>query len=160
MKSVCVISDSHGNRSAIEKLYPVFEECDYVIHLGDYVTDGSFIKKAFGEKVFLLNGNCDGIKIGEDELTLNIEGVKIFACHGDKYGVKSGYDKIAYRAAEEGCSVALFGHTHCPTETEVGNVRLFNPGNLTKYGNGTYLYLSLHDGKAVGKIVEINPSVF
>lgn len=159
MKSVCVLSDSHGNHSAIEKLYPVFEECNYVIHLGDYAADGLKIKKAFGEKVFLLNGNCDAIKIGEDELTLEIDGVKIFACHGDKYGVKSSYDKLAYRAEELLCDVALFGHTHCATEINIGNVQLFNPGNLKKYSTNSYLYLILNNGKAVGKIVEINPSL-
>lgn len=159
MKTVCVLSDSHGNTSAIEKLFPIFAECDYIIHLGDYVTDGLKIKKAFGEKVYLLNGNCDAIKIGADELTLEIEGVKIFACHGDKYGVKSGYDKLAYRAEELLCGVALFGHTHCATEIKVGNTLLFNPGNLTRYTTNSYLYLILNDGKAVGKIVEINPSL-
>lgn len=158
MKTVCVLSDSHGNRTGIEKLFPVFAESDYVIHLGDYVADGAFIKKAFGEKVYLLNGNCDAIKLGENELTLDADGVKIFACHGDKYGVKSGYDRLTYRAEELGCSVALFGHTHCPAEVCIGNVQLFNPGNLTRYGNGTYLYLVLNGGKAVGKIVETNPS--
>ena len=31
MKSIIVLSDTHGNRAEIEKLYPLFSECDYII---------------------------------------------------------------------------------------------------------------------------------
>ncbi|MGN1372805.1 MAG: YfcE family phosphodiesterase [Candidatus Coproplasma sp.] len=155
MKSVIVVSDSHGNRTAIEKLYPLFYECDYIIHLGDTSSDGQLIKKAYGHKVYLLNGNCDFVKLGQDELVLEIEGVKILACHGDRYGVKYGYDKLAYRAEELGCSVALFGHTHRATELQSGGVTLFNPGTLSRYSENSYLYLVVNNGKAVGKIVNL-----
>ncbi len=155
MKTVCVISDSHGNRTAIDKLFPIFAESDYVIHLGDTSSDGQYIKNAFGGKVYTVNGNCDFIRVGEDELTAEIDGVKIFACHGDRYGVKRGYDRLAYRAEELGCKVALFGHTHCATEEQIGGIQLFNPGTLSRYSRNTYLYLVLSGGKAVGKIVEI-----
>lgn len=155
MKSVIVLSDSHGNRTAIEKLFPVFSECDYIIHLGDTSSDGQYIKNVYGDKTYLLNGNCDLFKLGESELTLEIEGVKIFACHGDKYGVKYGYDRLAYRAQELGCGVALFGHTHCATEMQMGDTLLFNPGTLSRYSQNSYLYLAISNGKAVGKIVEI-----
>lgn len=155
MKSVIVISDSHGNRTAIDKLFPVFEECDYIIHLGDLSSDGLYIKKAFGDKVWLLNGNCDVMKLGQDELTLEIEGVKLFACHGDRYGVKYGYDRLAYRAEEMGCNVALFGHTHQAVEFLIDGVTLFNPGTLSRYSQNSYLYLALTCGKAIGKIVNM-----
>lgn len=154
MKTVIVLSDSHGNREAIEKLFPVFAECDYIIHLGDTSADGQFIRGRFGQKTYLLNGNCDFTHLGQDELQLEIEGVKILACHGDRYGVKRSYDNLAYRAEELGCQVALFGHTHMATETEIGNIKLFNPGTLSRYGGYSYLYLVLHEGKATGKIVQ------
>ena len=156
MKSVIVISDTHGNIRAIEKLFPLFSECDYIIHLGDTSTDGAVVRRSFPEKTYLVNGNCDLSKLGEDELILEIEGVKLFACHGDAYGVKRGYDRIAYKCLEEGCKVGLFGHTHAPIERTVGEVTLFNPGTLKRYAPNSYLYLTLHNGKAVGKIVEVN----
>ena len=153
MKKIIVISDSHGNRTALENLYPLFNECDLIIHLGDTSSDGQYVKKTFGDKVYLLNGNCDLMKVGQDELVLDIEGVKILACHGDRYGVKYGYDRLVYRAEELNCKVALFGHTHSATEIEMGNVTLFNPGTLSRYSHKSYLYLVLSDGKAVGKTV-------
>ncbi len=155
MKTICVISDSHGNRAAIDKLFPVFAESDYIIHLGDTSSDGQYIKKAFGEKVYVINGNCDFMRVGDDELVIPVEDAKIFACHGDMYGVKRGYDRLAYRAEELGCKVALFGHTHCPTEISVGETQLFNPGTLSRYSRNTYLYLVVNGEKAVGKIVEL-----
>lgn len=155
MKKIIVISDSHGNKTAIDRLYPLFNQCDYIIHLGDTSSDGQLIRKQFGQKVHLLNGNCDVFKLGQDEEVLEIEDVKIFACHGDRYGVKYGYDKLAYKAEELGCSIALFGHTHRATEIEMGNVTLFNPGTLSRFSDNSYLYLVINKGKAVGKIVNI-----
>lgn len=156
MKTVTVISDSHGNRAALDKLCTVFAESDYIIHLGDTSSDGSYVAKQFPGKTYLLNGNCDLTKLGERELVMQIEGVKIFACHGDAYGVKYTYDRLAYKAEQEGCNIALFGHTHRSTEQTIGTITLFNPGTLSRYSRNTYLYLVINGDKAVGKIVEIN----
>lgn len=152
MKKITVVSDTHGNVSAIEKLFSVFAESDLIIHLGDTSSDGQVIRRNFPDKTYLLNGNCDFAKLGENELVLEVEGVKIFACHGDRYGVKRGYDNIAYKAEQEGCNVALFGHTHAPIEKTVGGITLFNPGTLRRYAVNTYLYLVVNGDKAVGKI--------
>ena len=153
MKKIIVLSDTHGNRAAIDKLFPLFGECDFIFHLGDTSSDGQYIKSNFGEKVFLLNGNCDFMRLGDDELISGIEGVKIFACHGDKYGVKRTLSALAERAEEEGCAVALFGHSHSATERKIGGVTLFNPGNMTRYSQNSYLYLVINGDSFVGKTV-------
>lgn len=155
MKKVIVLSDTHGNRAAIDKLFPLFGECDFIFHLGDTSSDGQYIRSNFGEKVFLLNGNCDFMRLGDDELVYTIEGVKIFACHGDKYGVKRTLYGLAERADEEGCAVALFGHTHSATERKIGNITLFNPGNTARYSQNSYLYLVINGDSFTGKIVNI-----
>ena len=154
MKTVAVLSDTHGNRKAIDRLSQILSECDYIIHLGDTSEDGAYIRSNYGNKTYLLNGNCDRCKLGEDELILETEGVKIFAAHGHLYGVKSGFKKLAARAKELGCGVALYGHTHSAREDEVDKVALINPGCMTRYGGGSYCYLVLNNGKAVAKIVE------
>ena len=155
MKTITVLSDTHGNMAAIEKLFPVLEESDYVIHLGDTSSDGQKIRSRLPDKTYLLNGNCDMFGLGEDELILEIEDVKIFACHGDKYGVKRGYDRIADKAEQAGGNVALFGHTHAPIEKTGGEVTLYNPGTMSRYSTPTYLYLVINGGKAVGKICRL-----
>ena len=155
MKTVTIVSDSHGNRAAFEKLSTVFAESDYIIHLGDTSGDGNVLRKSYPDKTYLLNGNCDPVKLGEDELTLQIEGVKIFACHGDKYGVKRELSRLAYRAEEEGARIALYGHTHTPREDMLGDITLFNPGTLSRYSLQTYLYLVIYGDKFTGKFVEL-----
>ena len=155
MKTITVISDSHGNRAAFEKLNTIFTESDYIIHLGDTSSDGEFLAKQFPGKTYLVNGNCDWAKFGKNELVLQVEGVKIFACHGDAYGVKQDLARLAKKAAEEGCQIALFGHTHEATAKKVRGVTMFNPGTLSRYSKNSYLYLVVTDDKAVGKIVAL-----
>lgn len=157
MKSIIVLSDTHGNRAGIEALYPVMRESDAIIHLGDTSADGMKIKNALPDKqVYLLNGNCDVPRLGLDRLELEIEGVKIFACHGDRYGVKHSTDRLAAEAAAAGAAIALYGHSHRANEETREGVTLFNPGTLSRYAAcKSYLYLAVYDGKFTGKIVAI-----
>lgn len=156
MKKIVVVSDSHGNRAALEKIDRIFLESDYIFHLGDYSTDGGAIAKKYPDKTFFVNGNCDGpFAVGEKEIITEIEGVKILACHGHYYSVKSGIDRLVYRCEELECQLALYGHTHIPQIDEYENVTLINPGNLTRFGQNSYCYLVINNGKIVAKIVEI-----
>ena len=153
MKTIVVLSDSHGNRRDIEGLFPIMEESDYIIHLGDTSQDGNFIRSRFPQKTYLLNGNCDIVKVGENEITLQIEDVKLFACHGHTYSVKSTPQKLALRAKELGCTLALYGHSHRAEETEVDGVLTINPGTMSKYSRKSYCYLVINGDKAVAKTV-------
>lgn len=155
MKTAIVISDSHGNRAAIEKLDPLFAESDYIFHLGDTCDDGGAIRRKYPEKTFVVNGNCDFYKLGEDEIVTEIEGVKILACHGHRYSVKRTIEPLISRAEELGCKIALYGHTHIAQIEERGGVTAVNPGNLSRYSENSYCYIVFHGGKAVAKIVEI-----
>ena len=47
MKKITVVSDSHGNRRALDGLDVIFGESDIVIHLGDTSADGSYIQTKF-----------------------------------------------------------------------------------------------------------------
>lgn len=156
MKTITVVSDSHGNRQALDGLERIFSESDYIIHLGDTSSDGSYILKKFPEKTILLNGNCDIWTFGENERVIEIEGVKIFACHGHRYSVKSTFAPLAKRAKELGCRIALYGHTHDADERETDGVMLLNPGTLSRYSQNSYLYLVINNGKFTQKIVRIN----
>lgn len=156
MKTIAVVSDSHGNRQALDGLDGIFSESDYIIHLGDTSSDGNYIKRKFPEKTFVLNGNCDIWNLGENEQIIEVEGVKIFACHGHKYSVKTTFTPLATRAKELGCKIALYGHTHDADERETDGVMLLNPGALSRYSQKSYLYLVINNGKFTQKIVRIN----
>lgn len=155
MKTLIAVSDSHGNRRAFESLDGIFSESDYIVHLGDTSADGSIINKKYPEKTVLINGNCDPVKLGDDERVIEIEGVKIFLCHGHRYSVKSTLLKLAARAKELGCTLALYGHTHSARETEIDGVTLINPGSLSRYGGQSYLYVVINKDKITHKIVAL-----
>lgn len=155
MKTIVVVSDTHGYRQGLEKLMPVFAENDMIIHLGDTSGDGAYLRKLFPDKAVVINGNCDFPSLGDDESVLSVEGIKIFACHGHRYSVKTTLLRLARKAKEEGCEIALYGHTHLAREDEIDGVTLLNPGCGTRYGARSYLYLIVNGQKFTYKIVTI-----
>lgn len=153
MKTVVVLSDTHGNAGGIERLDGIFSESDFIIHLGDTSGDGTRIAKKYPDKTFLLNGNCDAMRCGESELVIEIEDIRIFATHGHLYSAKSTLVKLAKRAKELKCKLALYGHTHRAGEDEIDGITLINPGTMSRYSRQSYCYLVINKDKAVAKTV-------
>ncbi len=154
MKTFVILSDSHGRRAALQKISPLFAENDFIVHLGDGAADMRDCRHAFPQKTFVLSGNCD-LSFGEEELVLEEEGVRIFCCHGHRYGVKGNLSRLAMRAKELGCTVALYGHTHRADIREEEGVLCVNPGALGSYSDPSYCYLVLHQGKVTPTIVPL-----
>ncbi|MBE7078454.1 MAG: metallophosphoesterase [Clostridiales bacterium] len=155
MKKLIILSDTHGNAKAVEKLLPLIAENDYVLHLGDGSGDMRDVLSVYPEKVYLCGGNCDFFSSYPIEGELEIEYLKIFYCHGHKYGVKSDLEKLALEAKRRGCDIALYGHTHRASIDTLHGVTLINPGSLRfpLDKGGSYCYLVIHKDKAVPTIV-------
>ena len=155
MKTFVVLSDSHGRcRKTIGNMSGLFAENDYIVHLGDGSADLRAVLSEYPEKTYLLRGNCDAA-FGADEFVIEAEGISVLCCHGHRYGVKSGLSRLAARAKECGCRVALYGHTHTANIEEVDGVLCVNPGALGAFSGGSYCYLVLHNGKATPTIVPV-----
>ena len=146
------MSDTHGNANDIKKLLPIMEESDYVIHLGDYMSDTRYFSENIYEKLYAVKGNCDG---GGDDLVIEIENKKILLTHGDRYGVKQGNLKLLLKAKEIGADAVFYGHTHVPLIEEVENITFINPGTLSNYSEKTYCYAVIFNGKIIAKIVNV-----
>lgn len=156
MQTAIVLSDTHHNVQAVEKLLPLMQESNFVIHLGDGAGDLSRHALSLKGKLHRMVGNCDDSSLGLREEVLEVEGVRIFACHGHNYGVKQQLGLLARRAKECGCTVALYGHTHEGRIDELDGVLCINPGCATRYAlNPSYCFLAVHNGKVTAKIVEI-----
>ena len=155
MKKIIIISDSHGNVQAIEKLMPLIAENDYLIHLGDGSADLRQVWKEYPDKIYQCRGNCDGLSPTPSEGILDVEQISIFYCHGDAYGVKSGLGALAKEAKKRNCEIALYGHTHKAQITEIDGVTLINPGYMKrKVGEGgSYCYLVVNKDKFTPVIV-------
>lgn len=152
MKTAIVISDTHGNIGAIEKITLLIKENDYLFHLGDFNKDILVFNHEFGSKIHAVLGNCDG---GGEDIVLEIEGVKILLTHGDRYGVKQGLMRLKLRAEELGATAVFYGHTHQPKIDNDNGIIFVNPGCMTFYGAKSYAYAVFHQGKAIVKLVPI-----
>ena len=51
MKKIVIISDTHANFSALEALFPIMKESDYLFHLGDFQRDIKHYERELGDKV-------------------------------------------------------------------------------------------------------------
>ena len=142
---VLVFSDSHGFVSEMENA--VFRHTpDYIIHLGDYVSDVLMLRETFPRIPFsFVKGNCDFSSPEPTEQLLTLGGVPMLLTHGHRYDVKMGYDRLLYAAEENKVKLVLFGHTHYQTIIDEAGVVLFNPGSIRDYAE--YGLLELSNGK-------------
>lgn len=154
MKTFVVLSDTHGRRKNVEKISALFWENDYVVHLGDGAGDMRDYCARDPEKFYVMKGNCDFVSALE-ETVIEAEGVRIFCCHGHKYGVKSTLARLAARAKELDCTLALYGHTHRAGIADVDGVLCVNPGAAGDYVSPSYGYLAVHGEKTTPVIVPI-----
>ena len=126
---IAVFSDTHGSVArmlrAAEELRP-----DALVHLGDYARDADCLEESLPEiPLYRVCGNCDVSPAAPQELVVEFGCVCALLCHGHRYGVDWGrLDSMVYAAQEKGCSLVLFGHTHRAENTEIGGVKLVNPG--------------------------------
>lgn len=126
---IAVFSDTHGGTArmlrAVGELRP-----DAVVHLGDYARDADCLAERYPElPLFRVRGNCDVAPGAPEELVVDFGPVRALLCHGHRYAVDWGrLDPMVYAAQEKGCSLVLYGHTHRAENTEIGGVKLVNPG--------------------------------
>ena len=152
MKTIVAISDTHGNVSVIDKLLPIINESTYCVHLGDYQRDIWAYRNDINCSLCSVKGNCDGG--GEDDI-FEIDDIKVLACHGDRYDVKTSLYKLYLRAKEVGAKLVFYGHTHNAEVIEKDGIYFVNPGANTLYGQKSYAYVVIYNGKIDCKIVNI-----
>ena len=111
---ILVISDSHGQLGNLNEILKEAGKVDRVIHLGDAVGQDEEIREMCGCPVTIVRGNCDFYSKNELVEIVEEENVKIFATHGHRFNVEYSANDLCNAAREEGCSVALYGHTHVP----------------------------------------------
>lgn len=150
-----IVSDTHGDSYAIRRVIEQAGRVDAWIHLGDNTRDAEAFGKD-GTPVYSVAGNCDFG--GEKELRISLDGAEIFAAHGHYYGVTTGTDRLAYRAEELGCNVALYGHTHIPKLDYDGKLYIINPGSPSCPRGGapsTFAILTAECGSLNAKMMQL-----
>ena len=129
---IAVISDTHGDTSWMNRLKPMFDSVDCVIHLGDVVSDARKIEENVKCPVYYVAGNCDMLSSAPQELNKYIGGKKIFAVHGNGYSLDYGLYSLSAEAREKEADICLYGHTHVPDITTGYGIWFVNPGSISR----------------------------
>lgn len=146
-----VASDTHGRNDVLRKLEEAYPTADVFIHCGDLEDDATNYRRW----VFV-RGNNDWDYTMPSQRILNIAGVRIYVCHSHRFGYHNREEQLIRAAKENGCSVAIFGHTHVPMTKEEKGVWLINPGSMTWPRDGkspAYAVVTIEDGKVSAKII-------
>lgn len=155
---ILVVSDTHGECSRVIDIYQKLSKespVDVIVHCGDYAADARELQARLGVHVAWVNGNCDGGFSDTDWSILETEAGNFLITHGHMEQVYFSKQNIYYKALENDCVGAIFGHTHRASYTEMDDIVLMNPGSLTRPrdgSGGTFGLLVTGDDSIWGKI--------
>lgn len=129
---ILVMSDSHGRSDGMRKAIRREAPLDAIIHLGDLQGGEHLLPGLAKCPVYMVAGNCDyPSDILPREQIIVLGGRRMLLTHGHQYSVSWDTEELLLRAMEEGCTAALFGHTHRPFLSGVEeDVMLLNPGSI------------------------------
>lgn len=137
-----VISDTHGEKSWIQKAVEANRDASIIIHCGDFASDLDIVKSMPIEGV-AVSGNVPDLHRARlmpddqmEERILVYEDVRILLTHGHRYDVKYTLNKLFYRAQEAQADLVLFGHTHAALNLSHDGVTLLNPGSPARPRGG------------------------
>jgi putative phosphoesterase len=130
---ILVISDTHVRafRELPGGIQKAVQEAEWVVHCGDFTTMGLLEELRRLTPHFTgVFGNADPGSVRHQlshQVTFELEGRKIVVIHPHWGGHPDGLEKeLALRFPD--ADVILFGHTHEPCNTKIGDTLLLNPG--------------------------------
>lgn len=108
------------------------------------------------DKFRYIKGNCD--YGSEAPLTQTIDlmpGHRVFATHGHRYRVNSTLDYLEQAALEEGCDIALYGHTHASQCAYENGIYVMNPGSASCPRDGNPPSYGILDVSSAGVMTNV-----
>lgn len=155
MFRLLVVSDTHGDRRALQAAIDAQHEAALLVHLGDGAGDLTAISEFITVRTFQVSGNCDFSSPFPDDAEFRFGGQLFFAAHGHRYGVKHDLYRFSCAAHSRNARVALFGHTHQALTLYDDGLYLINPGSLGHAG--TYATVDVDpNGGIVANIVKLH----
>jgi len=157
---VLVMSDSHGRNVGVLAALGKEKPIDLLVHLGDVQGSTEEIEKAAGCSCFFVRGNCD-YDPNLPAFTVFFMGKhKVFAAHGHRYQVSYGTESLELNAKQNGCDVAMYGHTHVPFILKKKDMLILNPGSISLPRQSgfkkTYMVLTMNEqGDIIPELKEL-----
>ncbi len=126
---ILVVSDTHGSYDALSAIINDNPDADMLVHLGDGEREFALAESAFPQLPMVsVGGNCD---FGTHKAShiVQARGLKVFCCHGHTLGVHEGVSLLVNAAKQNGCKIALYGHTHVYLSEISDGIYVMNPGS-------------------------------
>lgn len=164
---ILAISDTHGRYDILEKIILGNLHADAFLHLGDGEYEIKRLLEAYPElqpKFYCVRGNSDvsyDNTMPESLILEASDGHKIFACHGHRHWVYYDTIAIAQAAKEQGCDIAVHGHTHSRRECYDDGVHILNPGSASQPRDGkpaSYAWIDTSPQGVVFNILPVDPN--
>ncbi len=129
---IVIISDSHKRSKVIEKILDSQPDARHVFFLGDLTSDIEDLEYIYTDKTFhIVSGNCDYFSNYPSSGVVTVSGIKIFYTHGHTFSVKYGTERLKETAKQNGCQIALYGHTHISNILYEDGIYIVNPGSCS-----------------------------
>jgi len=138
-KKLLVFSDTHGSVQTLKAVFdwakkhsPPNDTICGAAFLGDGISDIQYAANITGFFCDwkLVRGNNDfGYSIPEAAVFDFAEN-RFFMCHGHHHNLYGGYHTLIAAARNTDANVALFGHSHVPSQNTENGVLLVNPGSV------------------------------
>ena len=155
---ILVISDSHHRTGVIDTVLSAQPTAKYVFFLGDNASDIEYYELLYPDKTFFtVCGNCDYLSFLPTTGVQTINGKRIFYTHGHTLGVKNSTEHLRKAAEQNGCDIALFGHTHISKIVYDNGIYLVNPGSVSnpRSGRPSYAVIDITDSGIMPLIIEL-----
>jgi len=156
---ILVISDSHKRYSRVDKIIRANPTATNIFFLGDVVSDVEDLIYEYSDRNFyIVSGNCDFYSTYKSFDIITIENKKILYCHGHTFGVKSGSTgSLKKYAIENGCDIALYGHTHIANIEYDNGLYVVNPGSVSssREGSESYAVIDILPSGILPQIIKI-----
>ena len=132
MIRVGVVGDIHGNYYDLKRAVAAMGKIDHLLFTGDGYRDIYRLREETQLFVRGVVGNCDfGSGFPSEEL-FTLDEYQIFLTHGHCYGVKQELNRLGEAGRAKGADLVVFGHTHQPLSSLWYEIKLFNPGTLSR----------------------------
>ena len=134
---VLLVSDSHSNYEALERLYKMYPNMDLYLHAGDSEQDEWSLKPFIS-----VRGNCDHYYDFQNFLVIPSPYDNIYVQH-TPYVSKSGIN-------EHNAKIVIHGHTHTRRNEIVNGILFVNPGAISfarDKHEGSYAILNIEENK-------------
>lgn len=149
---ILVMSDSHSRDENVRSVVDREAPFDALIHLGDsQEEEEEFASVVDGTcPVYMVRGNCDYLADLPAERIVTLGGHRLLLAHGHTHYVNFGTEELVNDARENGCDIAMYGHTHRPdVDWSHEGVLVLNPGSIS--------YPRQQDHRASYMIVQLEP---